>query len=475
MEQLTGEDATFIVDDGRDRTELRLDSLRLNSSLSPSHDRLSVKIEARSGSNALALRLAAESPGQLLEDKPVRIEATVEPGGALQSPVTIAGNLQLAGPVVKMDGIAGTFERGRVGGSLSVSFARAKPFVDADVDVERLDLTAIEPTVRAPSNAEAKPEAGGGTTDVGRGGNWSNRTINLGVLRVFEGNARVAAREIVLDKVHLGPANLEATLLEDNLSVVLTRSDLYGGQGKGELTFDVTQQQPRLGLRFDLSGVNVLPILTDAADFRYVDGHGAAKFDLKAAGESPLAIVSSLEGTASFVFQDGELRGLNLPHMLRSLLETVLSGWQTNASDRTKFSSFAASFRIKDGQARTDDLRFVGPFVRVTGSGNANLVDKTLDFRLDPKLVTSSAAPTSGAESGSIGVPVLVNGPWSKPQIYADLPGILTNPAAALGKLRAGDKALPGGAGNLTKQLDDLIGGRDGGGLGDLLKQLIPR
>jgi len=482
VEQLTADDCTIILDNGRDRTELRLDSVRLSSTLSPSQDRLSAKLEARSGPNAVQLSATLASPALLLEEKPVRVEATIEPSGAWQSRATIAGNLQVAGPVIKMDGIQGTFDRGRVVGSFSVSFARAKPFVDADLDVERLDLTDVTPVARTPRAAAPQPAAGGGgTADVGRDGGWSNRAIAFAGLRLFESNARIAAREIVLDKVHLGPANLEATLLDDNLSLVLKRSDLYGGQGTGELTVDASQQMPRLALRLDVSGVNVLPILTDAANFSYVDGRGTAKFDLKSTGESPLAIVSSLEGTASFLFQDGELRGLNVTGMLRSVLETILSGWQTNASDRTKFSTFSASFRIKDGQARTDDVRFAGPLVRITATGTANLVDQTLDFRLEPKLVASAGAQGSGTDAAGIGVPVLAKGKWSNPQIYADLPDILSNPAAALGKLRAGDKGLPGmlgggGAENWMKRLDEMIGGREGGGLGERLKQFqIPR
>jgi AsmA protein len=480
VEQLTADDCTIILDNGRGRTELRLDSVRLTSTLSPSQDRLSAKFDARSGPNAVQLSATLASPALLLEEKAVRVEATIEPSGAWQSRATIAGNLQIAGPVIKMEEIQGTFDRGRVVGSLSVSFARAKPFVDADLDVEKLDLTNIAPVTRTPRAAAPQPNTSGGRAEVGvvRDGGWSDRTIGFGGLRLFESNARIAAREIVLDKVHLGPANLEATLLDDNLSLVLKRSDLYGGQGTGELTVDASQQTPRLALRLDVSGVNVLAILTDAANFSYVDGRGTAKFDLKSVGESPLAIVSAAEGTASFLFQDGELRGLNVPGMLRSVLETILSGWQTNASDRTKFSTFSASFRIKDGQARTDDVRFAGPLVRMTATGTANLVDQTMDFRLEPKLVTSAGAQGSGADGAGIGVPVLAKGRWSNPQIYADLPDILSNPAAALGKLRAGDKGLPGmlgggGADNWMKGLDDLIGGgrKGGGGLGERLKQ----
>jgi AsmA protein len=500
VEQLTADDCTLILDNGRERNELRLDSVRLMSTLSPFQDRLTAKLDARSGPNAVQVNATLASPALLLEQKPVRVEATIEPSGAWRSRATITGNFQVAGPVIKMDEIQGTFDRGRVVGSISLSLARTKPFLDVDLDVEKLDLTDVAPVTRTPRAAASsqpgasgrragasggRAGASGGRAEAPRDGGWSDRPIAFGPLRLFESNARIGAREIVLDKVHLGPANLEATLLEDNLSIVLKRSDLYSGQGKGELTVDATQQTPRLALRFEVTDVNVLSILTDTANFSYVDGRGTAKFDLKSSGESPLAIVSNAEGTTSFVFRDGELRGLNLPGILRSVLETILSGWQTNASDRTKFSTFSASLRIKDGQARTEDVRFEGPLVRVTATGTANLIDQTLDFRLEPKLVTSGGRQGSGADGTSLGVAVLAKGPWSNPQIYADLPDILNNPAGALGKLRAGDKGgLPGmlggggGAGDWMKRIDEMIGGgkEGGGGLGERLKQFqIPR
>jgi AsmA protein len=478
LEQLSADDCTLIVDDGRERAEVKLDSVRLKSALSPSNDRLSLMIDARSGANAVQVKGTVDSPALLLEEKPARVEAAIETSGAVQSTAAVKANVQFAGPAVRIDAIDGAFARGRVGGSVSVSFARAKPFVDANIDVERLDLTDLAPPARPPRVAATTADPGAGAKPATNSeARWSDRPISVTGLRMVELNARIAAREIVLDKVRLGPANLEATLLEDKLSIVLPDSQLYGGRGTGELTVDAAKQVPLLSLRLDLAGVNVLPILSDAANFDHVDGRGGMKFDLQASGESPLQIVSSLEGTASFLFEDGELRGINVPHMLQSLLEAIMSGWQANASDRTKFSTFGASFRIKDGQARSDDLRFAGPFVRVTASGTANLVEQTMDFRFDPKLVTSPGAQTSGAESWSIGVQVLAQGPWSKPQIYADLPGILKDPAAALGKLRMGEKGLPGlsggGADSLLKTLDGLMGGR-GGNLGDQLKRLQP-
>src|SRR5262249_28324142 len=200
VEQLTADDCTLILDNGRERNELRLDSVRLTSTLSPSQDRLTAKLDARSGANAVQITATLASPTLLLEQKPVRIEATIEPSGPWQSRATITGNFQVTGPVIKMDEIQGTFDRGRVVGSVSLSLARAKPFVDVDLDVEKLDLTDVAPAARTPrAAATSQPAAGGRRAEAPRDGGWSNRAIGFSGLRLFEANARIGAREIVLD------------------------------------------------------------------------------------------------------------------------------------------------------------------------------------------------------------------------------------------------------------------------------------
>jgi AsmA protein len=460
LEEFTADDCILVLDNGQDMTELKLDAVHLNSSLAPD-DRLTLEIEARSRTNIVAARATVDAPDQLLAGKSVRVAATIEPRG-MQSPIAVAANVQVLGPVLRIDNAESTFARGHVDGSLSVSFARAKPFLDADINVEHLDLADVVP---ASTNGGY---VGAQTSDDNEKANaislWSDRPMSFTALRLFEADARIAARELVIDKVHLGQTALEVTLLDDELSVVLPRTELYGGDGAGELVVNASSQALDLSVRFDLSGADVLPLLSDAADFPYLVGRGGTKLDLKGSGESPLRIVSSLEGTASFLLENGEVRGIDVPNMLQLLLKTILSGWQTNTSDRTKFSTFSASFRAKDGQASTDDLSFAGSIVSVTGSGTANLVDRTLNLRLDPQLVSSATGQPGGPESWSIGVPVIVRGPWANPQIYADLPGIMINPADALGRLRPGEKNLLGPPGSRPdswlKTLDQLIGGR---------------
>jgi len=129
-------------------------------------------------------------------------------------------------------------------------------------------------------------------------------------------------------------------------------------------------------------------------------------------------------------------------------------------------------------------VRFTGPFLVMTAAGAADLRTRMLDFRADPRLVASAGTP--GEAPRDIGVPVVIQGPWSAPRIYADTPNILANPETALRALRdaLGGRRSKGSQtdaplGKLIEGLSKGLGksdgatSRDGGGIAeDMLKAL---
>jgi AsmA protein len=120
----------------------------------------------------------------------------------------------------------------------------------------------------------------------------------------------------------------------------------------------------------------------------------------------------------------------------------------------------SASFRIEKGQATSGDLNLVGPLVRMTGAGTIDLAAQTLAFRVEPKLVMTTEGQGRASDPVGLGIPVVIDGPWSEPRIYPDMAGVLDNPDAAYAKLKEMGKGLfgPGGGG---------LGGLSGlGGLG---------
>ena len=147
-----------------------------------------------------------------------------------------------------------------------MSFAEAKPFIDAALDSERIDLTGLIDTVvdarnsvgmsgsrgvarSGPRPARQRPPAGDGQV-------WSDAPLNLFGLRLVEASVNLSAREVLVDNVRIAPTVVKATLLR--VSVKLDSSGLYGGQASGELTVDRTKDDPSLGLQLR---IDALPFL----------------------------------------------------------------------------------------------------------------------------------------------------------------------------------------------------------------------
>jgi AsmA protein len=134
-------------------------------------------------------------------------------------------------------------------------------------------------------------------------------------------------------------------------------------------------------------------------------------------------------------------------------------------------SQLSASFRIDKGQAVTTDFNLVGPLVRITGAGTIALDTKMLGFRVEPKLVMTTEGQGRTSEPVGFGIPVMISGSWSQPQIYPDMSGMMDNPDAAYAKLREMGKGLFGpdgaGLGNMLSNLGGnfgLGGAAPGGG-----------
>jgi AsmA protein len=154
--------------------------------------------------------------------------------------------------------------------------------------------------------------------------------------------------------------------------------------------------------------------------------------------------------------------------MIRTLTARTLLGWEDNRTESTDLTELSARFQIQDGRAQTTNLRLLGPLVRVTGSGAIDLNTKTLQFKLDPKLVASLEGQGGAADPLGFGVPVNIEGSWSDPHIYPDVAGILSDPDGAYAKLHAlgqglfgkGDAQSGGGNGNSTgNPVDTLMQG----------------
>jgi AsmA protein len=64
------------------------------------------------------------------------------------------------------------------------------------------------------------------------------------------------------------------------------------------------------------------------------------------------------------------------------------------------------------------------PLLRVLATGKANLVDESLDFRVETKVVGTLKGQGDAKEREGITVPILVTGTFNSPKFAPDMKGI---------------------------------------------------
>jgi AsmA protein len=472
IQRIKVSDATIVFSNLRDRVEDRIEGLNADAMVGADR-KIRISGSARAGEHPLKFDIKATAPAPPLERQNVPVELTLDAPDLLQAPLSGRAEVRLNGSVVMINGLAGTVGDGAFNGWASVDLA-SKPLVKLDLDFQRLDI--------AVANA---PAASRGSQDSQRDSQkdsqasqpsqqpWSNASLGVHGLNYVDAQIKVSAAELNIGEGHFAPVAIDATLNNGALKCGITNLGAYGGQASGELDIDVSGSNPAYALRSDLAGVRALPLLRSAAGFDKLDGKLQAKIAVRSTGASQRAIMSNLNGTVFAVFQDGAIRGLNVAQMIRSLTATTLSGWQESREQSTDLTQLSASFRIEQGQATTGDLNLVGPLVKMTGTGTVDLGNKSLAFRVEPKLVMTTEGQGRAADPVGFGIPVVIDGPWAEPRIYPDMAGMLDNPDAAYAKLKEMGKGLfgPGGPGS---GLGGLIGGGSdgsagGGGLSDQL------
>ncbi len=223
----------------------------------------------------------------------------------------------------------------------------------------------------------------------------------------------------------IGKTSLLAQLNDGLLTLNLSELALYDGKGKGTVSVDARREQARITKVFSLTGLQLQPFLTDAADFDKLEGTGNFELDISTTGISQKTFVGALNGNGSILFSDGAINGINLAAMARNVTSAFTGSGEVQKTD---FAELSGTYTIKNGLLENKDLKLLNPFIQVSGSGQVNIPPKTQNYRLEPKL-TASAQGQGGSEAAGIVVPLKITGTWNDPKFAPDLAGVISNVA----------------------------------------------
>jgi len=276
------------------------------------------------------------------------------------------------------------------------------------------------------------------------------------------GNVRIGALQV--SNVKAEQVALAIKAAGGKLEVNPITASLYQGTLAGSVA--VNAHDNRFTVKQNLAGVSVGPLVRDFADKDLVEGRGTVALDVTTVGTTVTALKKALAGTASSALRDGTIKGIDMVGAITAAQALVGSRRATEpqpakGGGQTDFTELTASFVIRNGVAHNEDLQAKSSLVKLTGRGDIDIGEGTLDYTATPTL-TSAAGRDLGQLAG-VSVPVRATGPLANPRYTLDV-GALAVGLAKEAVQRELQRRLGG----------DKAGGKSGGdAVGDVLKGLF--
>ena len=287
----------------------------------------------------------------------------------------------------------------------------AKPLVAFNMDLDQIDLDRyLSPTGQ--KEGKTVDPKGAKKTDYSMLRRLSlNGTMRIGKLKVK--NAKI-------ERVHLTLTGEKGIFNLQPLTMAL-----YQGDVSGRGMFSVQNDVPGTNIQLELNNVQAGPLLMDVLKKDFLEGMLKAQINLVMNGDDAVAIKRTLNGSGDLMFNDGAIKGVDLEGMVHNTKAAFGLAEKDEKAPRTDFSQLHVPFSVKNGLVSTANTALVSPLLRLTASGNADLISELLDFRLEPKLVGTFKGQGDTKDRSGLMVPVLVAGSFSSPKFRPDLEGML--------------------------------------------------
>jgi len=312
------------------------------------------------------------------------------------------------------------------------------PAIRFDVDVDQLDVDQYLPKEAA---------AGKGKQQAA-----PKEPFDLSVLKKLnaEGGLRIGAFKVM--NIKLAQVRLDMKANKGIVSVNPLSANLYQGSMNGSISVNA-QGTPSFTINEKLSNVSIAPLIKDLMDFDAVEGSGNVALDLTTQGNLVSALKKGLNGDASVNLVNGAIKGINLTKLMQNA-QNIGKGATTQTlgvskEEKTEFSEFQASFKVSNGVAHNDDLSVRSPQLRVTGSGDIDIGNESLNY-------TAKAMLQQTQGQDSLMVPVQLSGPFTDLKYKLDYSAMLEDLARR--KLEARAQELKNKAvDDAKKRLEDEL------------------
>jgi AsmA protein len=285
-----------------------------------------------------------------------------------------------------------------------------------DLDVDRIDFDRyLPPVAQVPASAAAPKES-------------APTPIPVDTLRMLNARGKLRVGEAKFSSLKLSKVRIDLVARDGDVQLAPVQATLYGGTYQGDIALNVVGKQPRLALSAHAAKIDFAPLLKDMLDMKRISGHGSLNAKLGAVGADTHAMLQSLDGTLDFNVADGAYEGMDLWYEIRrakALLKQQPIPERTGA-ERTLFTAIQGTGVVHDGVMSNQDLNVAMQYLKVDGKGLVDLVNSTMDYRLNARVLRIPAQDPQAGEMQELvdaEIPITAKGPLASPKVRPDIEG----------------------------------------------------
>jgi AsmA protein len=356
---------------------------------------------------------------------------------------SLKGTLQVGSDGARLEGLELKLDQSTLGGSAGLAGGALRFAL-------RLDQIDADRYLAPPAKRNPVAPSGGG-----KPGEGDNAPLGLDKLDGLNASGTLDIGKLKLKNLNLANVQLKLAAAKGAQKAIDLGAALYGGSLSSATRLG-PGARPALGETLKLGSINAGPLLQDFMGKDYVTGTGNFSLDVTSAGNTVAELKRGLNGTTAVALQNGAVKGFNLAQIIRQA-DSLYRGQPLpdSGAQQTDFSTLSASGRISNGVLRSDDLNGASPLLRLSGAGQVDLANSTLDYLAKPTLV-NTATGQGGKElvnlQGII-IPVRVYGSFSAPRYQLDIAEALKQQAVQ----KLTDKLGKGKNGDLVNTLQNLF------------------
>ena len=211
---------------------------------------------------------------------------------------------------------------------------------------------------------------------------WSKKQFDFAALKNFNATGDLKIAELSFKDKVFANAEMNVALVNDVLTVNNFKSTYKEGELTSKLELNI-KDDPLLNGSFVVKHLNVARLGIGGTKYALASGKLDGEGSFNGNFESADAFMNSLQGQVKFTLEDAEIKGWNLENIYRDILEReqaegLIDVFMSNLSRGiVRFSSIEGNLEVKSPIFTLMATQFVGNNVKLTASGEADLLNWT--------------------------------------------------------------------------------------------------